>query len=89
MIITHTGHPYHGREVSVIRVKYRTHVDLLVSLDGECGINVDSTWTDYWERRGEQPPQVSQLLSIGQARRLRALLGRLKEQVERGEDEEE
>lgn len=64
-------------------------MDLLVTLDGARSINIDSTWTDYRERRGEWPPQVSQLLSIRQARRLRELLGRLKEQGKRLEDEEE
>lgn len=79
VFITHPGHPYQGREATVTRVRYGAHVDVVVVLDGGPRINIDSTWTDYWERRGESTPAAAEALGVGQARRLTGLLRRLKE----------
>ncbi|MFL6333135.1 MAG: hypothetical protein ACJ754_07305 [Pyrinomonadaceae bacterium] len=81
MVITYPDHPYQGREATVTRVRYGAHVDLVVVLDGGFRINIDSTWTDYWERRGEVPPAARTSLGVGQARELIVLLGRLKGRV--------
>jgi hypothetical protein len=81
VVITHPDHPYRGREVTVTRVRYGAHVDLVVVPDGGPRLNIDSTWTDYWERRGESSPAAAAALGVGQARRLTRLLQRLKERV--------
>lgn len=81
VVITHPGHPYQGREATVTRVRYGAHVDLVVVLDGGPRINIDSTWTDYWEQRGESPPAATAALGVCQVRELILLLGRLKRRV--------
>ncbi len=79
--ITHPDSPYRGQQAAVRRVKYAAHVDLLVELAGGMKITVDSTWTDYWERKGERPPLTSLMASSEQARRLHELLNRLERRV--------
>jgi hypothetical protein len=56
-------------------------VDLLLTLAGDRKITVDSTWTDYWTRKGEQSPPALPIASPEQARQLRGLLGRLERQA--------
>jgi hypothetical protein len=84
--ITHSDSPYCGQKAAVRRVKYAAHVDLLVELAGGMKITVDSTWTDYWERKGERPPPTSLMASSEQARRLHELLNGLERRVNKAEE---
>lgn len=77
--ITHPASPHCGREALVTRVCRGEHVDLVVTLEGGGRITVDSTWTDYWVRKGEQPP-TPRMIGLAQARELTELLGRLEGQ---------
>ncbi len=84
--ITHPDSPYCGQKAAVHRIKYAAHVDLLVELAGGMKITVDSTWTDYWERKGERPPLSSLMASSEQARQLYELLNRLERRVNKAEE---
>lgn len=82
VIITNPDSPFCGKKATVRRVRYAAHVDLLVTLAGDQKITVDSTWTDYWIRKGEPSPPALLMASPDQVRKLRGMLGRLERQVE-------
>jgi len=87
--ITHPDSPYCGQKAAVRRIKYAAHVDLLLELAGGMKITVDSTWTDYWERKGERPPLTSLMASSEQARQLYELLDRLERRVNKADEASE
>jgi hypothetical protein len=74
--ITYPGSPYFGQEALVTRVRYTEHVDLHVTLEDSSTVTIDSTWTDYWDRKGERPP-AARILCAERARVLTELLERL------------
>jgi hypothetical protein len=80
--IIHPNSPYLGQEALISRVKQGPHVDLIVALPDGSRITIDSTWTDYWEQRGDPPTYVPRLLDVDRALVMKEMLGRWKRHSE-------